>query len=637
MPNIFTEAGLAQARNFLNDCVGLMNRYASAEPVESFDQRMARITNLKTQTRAAAAAEEERAAPVVVGDADNKIHLPNGATFDLPAFEPSIRIDITAQMWKNPSVRVLVQAIYWMNRIVSDNSNEIFDQASPQFNASPELIAEGFEYNFFVFRGLMDGGVESFAPLVSDQLSSDYTGLIIDFLSRINVSEHINADAFKGILPAGGLMKVGAAVAGFLAGRDYPEDLKNSAISAMALNRAVLEPSVELVARAEQSVFYIENVKQALLVLKEAAGRSVLGANESAYLKKYCQPFAQEVLGDSATMTHGDIANILRLQLAWMRTVSQKNIAGIHNQQFLTQLTLFQSSMATGNQVASCLPTEIFPTFETLQKDQNKQEQEWLGLFKMEEELRAMLAPTAVDFGPSLRESQAALYNPAEADSRAKHIQQVAAEVYASFAHSAEKHTGLFRSGTTYKNDPAKGKLADRVRYAFDILAKQPTNKSALIYAYAVLLDTHKALNHLLGRSGPYEDYAHRNTFSKFGTSLAAAIEKMSPIMLAMDVSTDSEFSHKLFELKPGVAVPIELSRAPTPSAEVVTPVDLSSTSASSGGSDSDAPSPVTPVDRVQTLLKLSITNTGGGASSKPAVAAVTADDLDDFVLVSPT
>ncbi len=629
MPKIFTDAGLAEARHFLVNCVDLLHDYASGPLGESLEQRLARAINPGFVSHAVPVASDAIAGAGTATAADNKIHLLRGNTIDLPARDPAIRIDITEDMWRNPSVQVLVQAIYWMNHVVARNDNEIFNTESEAFKADAALVAEeGFKADFFLFRGLMDGGVENFAPVVSDRLSLQYNASIIDFLQRIDVNAHINKEVFSGLLPvSGGMLRAGIKIAGVFTGRDYYADLLHSAMDSMRLNATVFEPSMVLTERTENSTRFIKTVKHAFFALEGCANKPVISGDDLAYLKKYCVPIATDVIDGRNCITPVDLAEIARRYFVWVNENSVEHVTGLHHPQILDQVSLFMTSVASGGAMPSCIRGDDYPSYPKFKKAHIEIEAQWLELMQKQEALCAMLQPTGVALGPTMREQMCVHYDIERAKARADGVQEMIPHLMASFAHSVEmKSAGLFSSEKVFKHDPVKGALAQRICYALSALQREPSSNAALTYAYATLLNAQRGLNHLLGRSGPYRD-ASRNTFSTFGRALADAIDAMTPYMLDMNAETDAELQMRLAELPVGHADPIAW---PVVAVEPVDAPATPQTPQTPATPVSASPSPV-----VEALSKLAVTTRCGGVV--PAVAGAEDEDAaKGFVMVSP-
>ncbi|MDF1760391.1 MAG: hypothetical protein P1U40_07625 [Coxiellaceae bacterium] len=629
---ILKDSGIAKATDFLNACVNLLQahvdgRFASVSLPSRVVSMMAPERRDAGSTSAAATSSPK--------SADGKLHLPKGGSFALPTAFAASRIDVDQTQWANPSAKILVQAIYWMTQVVENNDNCLLDSGDESGNTPPALVSEGFEFCFASFRNAMDARTETFFPVVSDELSREYTRLIVVFVGALDPVNDISSNVLSRIpgIPGG---SVGGTVLGFLAKKlaqvsstvaGKIDKVKQSAVNAMRLNMAVLDPSAHMAERTMQANLFIVKVKAAFDALNDCANKTTFSLADIEQLNTNCD-FAADVIGGkpASEVTRADIAEIYRRTAQWVTDNMATEVSGVYNKRsFMARLCQLQMTLlSSGHETAEVAAL----TAEDFVQDEQAAEEKWVALFQLDRQLRVDLADTGVAFGDSMQASHLANMNGAAVAGRLDDIVRVADQVTASFAASAVRKS-VTDGVVEYERDNGKGALADRLIAAFTYLKANSNSKAALQFAYAELLDVHLQLKHLLGHSAGYKDYPASNTFATFGIHLTAAFELITPLIDSMDASNDGELAAKLVSMPSVVARPLV---EPAAEAAPATPIDASSVSASSG-SDGDTPPPASPVAAV--LSRLGVTNTAHAATGCALSPAAAADDEDeDFVMV---
>ncbi|MDF1761149.1 MAG: hypothetical protein P1U40_11500 [Coxiellaceae bacterium] len=638
---ILKDSGLEKATEFLNRCVGLLQAHVDGRfPSVSLPDRLASIIAPDMEHRGSASGGSSP----VLGDraVGGMLYLPNGASFSLPKAFAESHIVINQIQWANPSVKTLVQAIYWMNQIVEHNDNSLLDPGDASGNTPAELVREGFEYCFVSFRNALDARTETFFPVVSDELSKEYTGLIGVFVGQLDPVSDISSNVLSRIpgIPGG---SVGGTMLGFLAKRlaqvsstiaGKINKVKQSAVNAMQLNSAVLDPSLRMAERTMKANHFSIKVKEAFAALHDCANKTTFTVSDIESLKAHCD-VAEAVIGSKAAaeVTRADIAEIYKLTVKWVTENMAAEVRGVFDEKsFVGRLAQLQMTLLSSGHETDEVDALSFDQFE---KAEQSAEQQWIDLFQQDKQLRADLADTGVALGDSMIEHHLANVDGAAVTGRKGEIVAAAETIIASLADSIARES-VTDGVVGYKRDNAKGALADRLVAAFTMLKARPNSKAALLFAYAELFDVHVQLKHLLGHTGVYRDYPATNTFSNFGIHLTEAFKLMVPIVDAMQLSNDAELVDRLLAL-PAVEARalVEPVAEVSPAGSPVTPVDASSATASSGSDGDASPSPTALPSAAKLVTRLGVVAAGASPTAASVVPAEGDDGEDDFVFVS--
>lgn len=350
---IFTDAGLGQAREFTQNLVALLQRVVSAHGLavgrsERADclasgEMFCITVNDKLSTLSSAeliAFTTERLRDWLAlpeGDAltgAGKITLPwqhEGAEvcFDLPA---GVRgaINVPPELWRSSySVKVLVQAIFWMSIAVRGNDREMLTASV----AGPYVGEGHFVSQFTDFGLLMDFRVGSFAPIVFDPVSLAYTNQLADFLRKVDIERDLVKTVFDEASSVARLFRSKV--------RAYGERLKGGIVTSMTLNQRVYGSTLCLHSLQQRSLLlqtkivrWLQRFDSVLQTLER--GDKV--ADEDWQQLKSCLLFD---VGDKAAIdvTADTIKDIYQQQTEYLMQQVLPKIAGL-------QLPVFQAILS---------------------------------------------------------------------------------------------------------------------------------------------------------------------------------------------------------------------------------------------------------------------------------------------------